>query len=83
MGGTKRRVTVMLDPDILERLTGVKERVGLSVSEQLRRGARLWLESREWPERHSGQLERPGELSHRSEGRKARRDRPASPDAVW
>jgi Arc/MetJ-type ribon-helix-helix transcriptional regulator len=47
----KKRRTFMIDPDILEKLRAIKERTGLSESEQVRQGIRWWLESREWPSR--------------------------------
>jgi len=45
----KKTCGVRLDPDLANRLEVIKARTGLSVSEQIRRGIRLWLESREWP----------------------------------
>jgi hypothetical protein len=39
----------MIEPELLERLRSIKLRVGLSEAEQIRRGVRSWLESREWP----------------------------------
>jgi hypothetical protein len=47
----KKRRTFMIEPDILEKLRAIKERTGLSESEQVRQGIRWWLESREWPPR--------------------------------
>ncbi|HEV3214129.1 MAG TPA: hypothetical protein VGZ27_00315 [Vicinamibacterales bacterium] len=47
----RKRFNVMLDLDLIERLNAVKERLGLSVTEQIERGARIWLQSTEWPER--------------------------------
>ena len=41
----------MIEPDILEKLRAIKDRTGLSESEQVRQGIRWWLESREWPPR--------------------------------
>jgi hypothetical protein len=49
---TTKRFNVMLDLDLMERLNAVKERFGLSVTEQIQRSARIWLQSTEWPERH-------------------------------
>jgi hypothetical protein len=48
----KKRVSFLLDPDVLEQLRSIKARTGLSESEQIRQGIHMWLESREWP-RHS------------------------------
>jgi hypothetical protein len=45
----KKICGVRLDPDLANRLEIIKARTGLSVAEQVRRGIRLWLESREWP----------------------------------
>jgi hypothetical protein len=45
----KKRRTFMIEPDILEKLRAIKDRTGLSESEQVRQGIRWWLESREWP----------------------------------
>ena len=42
----------MLDSNTLARLDAMKERVALSGSDQVRRGAERWLESREWRARH-------------------------------
>jgi hypothetical protein len=39
----------MIEPDILDRLSSIAARTGLSKSEQIRQGIRWWLESREWP----------------------------------
>ncbi len=47
----KKRRTFMIEPDILEKLRAIKDRTGLSESEQVRQGIRWWLESREWPPR--------------------------------
>lgn len=47
----KKRRTFMIEPDILDKLRAIKERTGLSESEQVRQGIRWWLESREWPPR--------------------------------
>jgi hypothetical protein len=47
----KKRRTFMIEPDILDRLRAIKDRTGLSESEQVRQGIRWWLESREWPPR--------------------------------
>jgi Ribbon-helix-helix domain len=45
----KKRCTFMIEPDILDRLSSIAARTGLSKSEQIRQGIRWWLESREWP----------------------------------
>jgi hypothetical protein len=45
----KIRCTFMIEPDILDKLRSIKERTGLSESEQIRQGIRWWLDSREWP----------------------------------
>ena len=45
----KKICGVRIDPDLANRLEVIKARTGLSVAEQIRRGIRLWLESREWP----------------------------------
>jgi hypothetical protein len=47
----KKRISFLLDPDLLERLRSIKARTGLSESEQIRQGIHMWLESREWPRR--------------------------------
>lgn len=46
---SKTRHTFVIDRDLVDRMTAVKARTGLSQSEQVRRGVRLWLASREWP----------------------------------
>ena len=45
----KERHTFLIDSDLLERMTAMTARTGLSRSEQVRRGIQLWLGSREWP----------------------------------
>ena len=56
MAGIKKlRRTFTIEPDLLEKLRAIKERTGLSESEQVRQGIRWWLESREWPARKSEQ----------------------------
>jgi hypothetical protein len=47
----KKRRTFMIEPEILEKLRAIKDRTGLSESEQVRQGIQWWLESREWPVR--------------------------------
>jgi hypothetical protein len=49
---SNKRFTVTLEPVTLARLDSVKERFGLSMGEQVRRGIELWLESQEWPARN-------------------------------
>ena len=51
----------MIEPDILDKLRAIKERTGLSESEQVRQGIRWWLESREWPPRRPERHEDEGE----------------------
>ena len=46
----KIRCTFMIEPEVLDKLRSIKQRTGLSESEQIRQGIRWWLESREWPE---------------------------------
>ena len=56
MAGIKKlRRTFTIEPDLLEKLRAIKDRTGLSESEQVRQGIRWWLESREWPARKSEQ----------------------------
>jgi metal-responsive CopG/Arc/MetJ family transcriptional regulator len=50
--GRKKRCTVTIDSELLERLQSLKVRTGLSESEQIRQGIRWWLASREWPMRN-------------------------------
>jgi hypothetical protein len=47
----KKRISFLLDPDLVEQLRSIKARTGLSESEQIRQGIHMWLESREWPRR--------------------------------
>lgn len=46
-----KRVSVLIPPELLERLRLMKARTGVSESEQIREGIQMWLESREWPAR--------------------------------
>jgi hypothetical protein len=45
----KIRCSFMIDADLAQQLREVNERTGMSDAEQVRRGIRLWLESRQWP----------------------------------
>jgi Ribbon-helix-helix domain len=56
----KKRRTFMIEPDILDKLRAIKDRTGLSESEQVRQGIRWWLESREWPPRRPDRHEDEG-----------------------
>ena len=42
----KRLTNFMIDPELSEGLKVVKERDGISEGEQIRRGIRMWLESK-------------------------------------
>jgi hypothetical protein len=42
----RKLFTFPLDPELAARLRQIKERDGISIAEQLRRGIRLWLESK-------------------------------------
>ena len=42
----KRAYTLKIDQELLDALRQVKTRDGISESEQIRRGIRLWLESK-------------------------------------
>ena len=55
-GGVKKRLSFLIDHDLLERLRTLKLRTGLSDSEQIRQAIRMWLDSHEWPTR-SGRKE--------------------------
>jgi Arc/MetJ-type ribon-helix-helix transcriptional regulator len=70
----KQRRTFMIEPDLVDRLRAIKERTGLSESEQIRQGIRWWLESREWPPRKSAADQAAG-LTVASRARKRRRSR--------
>jgi hypothetical protein len=52
----KKRRTFMIEPDVLDKLRAIKDRTGLSESEQVRQGIQWWLESREWPPRRTHDL---------------------------
>lgn len=43
---TKKPYTLKIDPDLLAALKRIKERDGIGESEQIRRGIRLWLETK-------------------------------------
>jgi hypothetical protein len=53
----RKRRTFMIDDDVLEKLRAIKDRTGLSESEQVRQGIQWWLESREWPARRPARHE--------------------------
>ncbi len=42
----RKLTNFLIDPDLMEGLKAVRERDGVAVSEQIRRGIRLWLESK-------------------------------------
>jgi hypothetical protein len=42
----KKPYTLKIDPELLEALRAIKERDGISESEQIRRGIQLWLDSK-------------------------------------
>jgi hypothetical protein len=42
----KQPYNVKLDPELIDALRAIKVRDGISESEQIRRGIRLWLESK-------------------------------------
>jgi hypothetical protein len=44
----KKRRSLLIESDTLEKLRAIKLRTGLSESEQVRQGLQWWLESREW-----------------------------------
>lgn len=52
-----KRINFLIAPDLLERLRSLKARTGVSESEQIRQGIRMWLEAWEWPSR--GEPRRP------------------------
>jgi metal-responsive CopG/Arc/MetJ family transcriptional regulator len=45
----KKRISVMIELDLLDRLRSIKSRTGISDSEQIRQAIRMWLDTREWP----------------------------------
>jgi len=45
----RKRLSVLIDADLIARLESVKARTGLSDAEQIRQAVRLWLETRDWP----------------------------------
>jgi hypothetical protein len=82
----KKRCTFMIEPDLLDRLSSISARTGLSKSEQIRQGIRWWLESREWPGQATGSvspLNRPTHAGAAKAGsysralRRVRKPRPA------
>jgi hypothetical protein len=42
----KRPYNVKIDPELIEALRAIKTRDGISESEQIRRGIRLWLKAK-------------------------------------
>jgi hypothetical protein len=60
----KKRVSIMLDPEMLIRLDEVRERLGLTMAEQVRRGIDLWLDATVWRrdrDRHESSAKRPAD----------------------
>jgi hypothetical protein len=47
----QRTVNFRTDPELWQGLLDVKERDGISISEQLRRAIRAWLETKDMPVR--------------------------------
>lgn len=60
------QVNVRLTPEVLHELHAVKDRIGIPVSEQLRRAIRLWLNSPVVQQRLT--LERPRRGERRARG---------------
>jgi hypothetical protein len=44
----RRRINFYIDPDLEDGLKALKERDGVSESEQIRRGIKLWLEAKDY-----------------------------------
>ena len=42
----KKAYTLKIDPELLDALRSIKERDGVTESEQIRRGIQLWLKSK-------------------------------------
>jgi hypothetical protein len=53
MVNRKKRFTFMIEPELLDRLRAIKDRTGMTDSEQIRQAIRNWLETREWPIRRA------------------------------
>jgi len=47
----KRRIIVLVEQDVFDRLRAVGSLTGRSNAEQVREGIRMWLEYIEWPPR--------------------------------
>lgn len=54
-----------IDPELLAALRAIKERDGVSESEQIRRGIKLWLKSKGFPTK----TDRPRPSTRRKKGR--------------
>jgi hypothetical protein len=54
----RKPYTFYIDTDLAEGLDDVKERDGISVSEQIRRAIRVWLESKDVKTKHFGARKR-------------------------
>jgi metal-responsive CopG/Arc/MetJ family transcriptional regulator len=73
-GEARRRFSIFLDATTLARLDALKQRLGLSRAEQMRRATTLWLDSMEWPahaDRRGAALDAPagGKPAHKHVGR--------------
>jgi hypothetical protein len=49
----KKPYTLKIDPELLEALREIKARDGIAESEQIRRGIRLWLDSKGFSSRRA------------------------------
>ena len=54
----RKPYTFYIDADLADGLDDVKERDGISVSEQIRRAIRAWLESKDVQTKHPGARKR-------------------------
>jgi hypothetical protein len=44
--GNKRAMNLRIDPDLVHALEAIRDAEGIPVSEQIRRGIRLWLDQK-------------------------------------
>ena len=82
-GAERHRLSTTIDPTVLARLYAIKDRLGLSIAEQIERGASLWLDTMEWPAERLRPRDRERGRPDRSRSPHAPRNQPPTLGADW